>query len=76
VRPKPAAPVSAPLEWSEVERKKIRIQDFTIKNMLRRIERKGELFKPVLKKRQTLDKALARLDELTEKPEKRRARAG
>lgn len=75
VRPKPAAPVSAPLEWDEVRRKKIRIQDFTIKNMLRRIERKGDLFKPVLSKRQTLDKALLRLDEMTEKPKGRRARA-
>jgi bifunctional non-homologous end joining protein LigD len=75
VRPKAGAPVSAPLEWGEVERKKIKIQDFTIKNMLRRIERKGDLFKPVLKTGQRLDKALARLDELTEKPERGRARA-
>ncbi|HEX8176019.1 MAG TPA: non-homologous end-joining DNA ligase [Pyrinomonadaceae bacterium] len=63
VRPKPGATVSAPLEWKEVEGRKIRIEDFTIKNMLRRIERKGELFKPVLKSRQTLQKALALLDE-------------
>lgn len=62
VRPKPGATVSAPLEWDEVKRKKIRIQDFTIKNMLRRIERKGDLFKPVLRKRQTLKAAVARLD--------------
>jgi bifunctional non-homologous end joining protein LigD len=75
VRPKPSASVSAPLEWEEVERKKITIQDFTIKNMLRRIERKGDLFKPVLKKRQTLDKALARLDEMTGKVKGRRAGA-
>jgi bifunctional non-homologous end joining protein LigD len=68
VRPKPGATVSAPLEWSEIERKKLRIQDFTIKNMLRRIERKGDLFKPVLKTSQTLDKALERLDELAKKP--------
>jgi bifunctional non-homologous end joining protein LigD len=75
VRPKPGATVSAPLEWEEVERKKITIQDFTIKNMLRRIERKGDLFKPVLKKGQALNKALARLDEMTEKPAGRPARA-
>jgi bifunctional non-homologous end joining protein LigD len=75
VRPKPGATVSAPLEWKEVERKKIKIQDFTIKNMLRRIERKGELFKPVLKTSQTLDKALELLDEMTAKPRERRAKA-
>jgi bifunctional non-homologous end joining protein LigD len=73
VRPKLGATVSAPLEWKEVERKRITIQDFTIKNMLRRIESKGELFKPVLKRGQTLGKALALLDKMTAKPRKRRA---
>ncbi|HKS27488.1 MAG TPA: non-homologous end-joining DNA ligase [Pyrinomonadaceae bacterium] len=77
VRPRPGATVSAPLEWKEVEAKKIRIEDFTIRNMLRRIERKGELFKPVLKSRQTLAKAFGLLDELTAeaKPRRRGARA-
>jgi bifunctional non-homologous end joining protein LigD len=75
VRPKGGATVSAPLEWKEVERKKITIQDFTIKNMLRRIERKGELFKPVLKSRQTLGKAFMLLDAAGAKPKKRRAGA-
>jgi bifunctional non-homologous end joining protein LigD len=54
VRPKPGATVSAPLDWGEIKRKKITPQDFTIKNMLRRIERKGDLFKEVLSNRQTL----------------------
>lgn len=75
VRPKPGATVSAPLEWKEVERKKITIQDFTIKNMLRRIESRGELFKPVLKTKPTLEKAFALLDEMTAKPKNRRAKA-
>ncbi|HWP45446.1 MAG TPA: non-homologous end-joining DNA ligase, partial [Blastocatellia bacterium] len=48
VRPRRGATVAAPLEWSEVKRKKIEPQDFTIKNMLGRLERKGDLFKPVL----------------------------
>jgi hypothetical protein len=39
--------------------------------MLRRIERKGELFKPVLKSGQTLDKPAALLEEMTAKPGKR-----
>lgn len=75
VRPKPGATVSAPLEWGEVERKKIRTPDFTIKNMLRRIKQKGDLFQPVLRKKQTLAKALPRLDELTGRLKSRRARA-
>ena len=57
VRPKPGATVSAPLDWGEVKRKKITPQDFHIKNMLRRIERKGDLFKEVLSNRQTLPDA-------------------
>lgn len=75
VRPKPGATVSAPLEWKEVERRKITIQDFTIKNMLRRIEQKGDLFKPVLKRGQTLRKAVERLNELTGQPKGKSARA-
>ncbi len=54
VRPKPGAMVSAPLKWSEVKSKKIRLQDFTIKTMLKRISRVGDLFKPVLTDKQTL----------------------
>ncbi|MGA9767973.1 MAG: non-homologous end-joining DNA ligase [Blastocatellia bacterium] len=58
VRPKPGATVSAPLDWSEIKRKKIEPQDFTIKNMLRRIERRGDLFKEVLSNRQILSGVL------------------
>lgn len=58
-RPKPGAPVSAPLEWDEIERGKIDIQDFTIENIMGRIKNKGDLFKPVLTIRQSLEEALA-----------------
>ena len=74
VRPRAGATVSAPLEWSEVGRAKIRIQDFTIKNMVKRIEKKGELFKPVLKSNQTLKRAMLKLDEIFEKPKAHSAR--
>jgi bifunctional non-homologous end joining protein LigD len=57
VRPRPGATVSAPLEWGEVERQKISPRDFTIKNILRRVGRKGDLFKPALAGRQRLDEA-------------------
>jgi bifunctional non-homologous end joining protein LigD len=64
VRPREGATVSAPLEWSEVRRAKVRTQDFTIKNMAERLARKGELFKPVLNEKQSLGKAMKRIGEL------------
>jgi bifunctional non-homologous end joining protein LigD len=49
VRPKPGATVSTPLEWNEVNDKLLPSQ-FTIKNVLKRFEKKGDLWKPVLGK--------------------------
>jgi bifunctional non-homologous end joining protein LigD len=53
-RPRIGATVSAPLDWAEVKRAKITPQDFTIENMLKRIERKGDIFKPALNLKQRL----------------------
>ncbi|HEX8499353.1 MAG TPA: non-homologous end-joining DNA ligase [Pyrinomonadaceae bacterium] len=75
VRPKPGATVSAPLEWREVERKKIKTSDFHIRNMARRLERKGDLFAPVLKGGQRLEDAFARARELFESGSKKGRRA-
>ena len=60
-RPKPGATVSMPLEWSELTND-LSIKDFTIKNSLSRIEKKGDLFMPLLKKGISLEKALKKLD--------------
>jgi bifunctional non-homologous end joining protein LigD len=75
VRPKPGATVSAPLEWKEVERKKIKTADFHIKNMPRRVESKGDLFRPVLKKGQRLEGVFELARELFESGQKRRRAA-
>jgi bifunctional non-homologous end joining protein LigD len=72
VRPKPGATVSAPLEWSEVKNKTVTIADFTIKTMPERLKRRGDLFKPVLDNRQSLEKALKKLEGLTNKPKANR----
>jgi len=50
VRPRPRATVSAPVTWREVERG-VRIEDFRIDNMVERIRRKGELWAPLLARR-------------------------
>jgi bifunctional non-homologous end joining protein LigD len=75
VRPREGAPVSAPLTWREVEAKRITTQDFTIKNVLARVKSKGDLFREVLKNKQTLGDALKKLESLSAQPKTRRARA-
>lgn len=54
-RPRPGAPVSAPVSWQELER--VRPEEFTLTNMLSRLETHGDLFAPVLTDRQSLEKA-------------------
>jgi bifunctional non-homologous end joining protein LigD len=66
VRPRDGATVSAPLEWKEVSGKKITPQDFTMKNILRRLANKGDLFKPVLQGKQKLDEAMVKVKELVD----------
>ena len=75
VRPREGATVSAPLDWREVERKKITPQDFHIKNTMQRLERKGELFKPVLSRKQSLGRAVKELEKLLERPRAKGAQA-
>jgi DNA ligase D len=61
VRPKPGATVSAPLEWKEVKHG-LRPADFTMKNMRKRIEKKGDLFETVLGKGVNIAAALKKLN--------------
>src|SRR5437016_382009 len=46
-RPRPRAPVSAPLTWKEVGRD-IRIEDFRLDNMRARLMKVGDLWKPLM----------------------------
>jgi bifunctional non-homologous end joining protein LigD len=60
LRPKPHATVSAPLDWKEV-RKGLDMQRFNIRTMLKRLEAKGDLFKPVLGRGINMEAALKKL---------------
>jgi bifunctional non-homologous end joining protein LigD len=47
VRPKPRAPISAPVTWEEVE-KGLAIEDFRMDNIAERVKRTGDLWKGLL----------------------------
>ena len=63
VRPKPGATVSAPLHWDEVK-KGLKMEQFTMKNMLQRVKSEGDLFAGVLGKGIDLNKILKGLASL------------
>jgi bifunctional non-homologous end joining protein LigD len=60
LRPKEGATVSTPLEWKEVKQG-LHPSDFNIQNILKRLEKKGDLFADVLGKGIDLNKCLKKL---------------
>src|ERR1700678_2983919 len=56
VRPVPAATVSTPVTWEELERG-VKMEDFTIKTVPRRLEKIGDLWNPLLAQRGRTDLA-------------------
>ena len=62
VRARDHAPVSTPLTWEEVKKGKFKNQDFTIKNLLKRVEKVGDLFKGALTQKQSLNQALSKIE--------------
>ncbi len=62
LRPKPGATVSTPLDWKEVK-KGMHPSDFNIKNIMARIEKKGDLFGGVLLKGIDMMRCIKKLQE-------------
>ncbi len=56
LRPKPGATVSMPLDWDEVK-PGLKMKDFTIFNAVARVRREGDLFRGVLGKGISMEKA-------------------
>jgi bifunctional non-homologous end joining protein LigD len=61
LRPRPGAPVSMPLDWSEVKAG-LKVSDFHIKNAAGMAKERFELFKPVLGKGIDLQKVIRKLE--------------
>ena len=64
VRAKPAAPVSAPCTWDELERGEVGPRTFTLRNMAQRIAAVGDLWADLLKSRRSLKRPIERLEKL------------
>lgn len=62
-RPKPGATVSTPLDWKEVKQG-LYPSDFTIKNIKKRVEKKGDLFAGIFDKGIDINKALKKFETL------------
>jgi bifunctional non-homologous end joining protein LigD len=62
LRPKPGAGVSTPLEWKEVK-PGLQPTDYNIFNTLKRLEKKGDLFKNILTEKISLKKSLKHLQD-------------
>lgn len=60
LRPVPGASVSTPLEWREVNHQ-LTPKQFTMQNTLQRIKKRGDLFLPVLRESNSIEKALKAL---------------
>jgi len=64
VRAKPGAPVSAPCTWDEVIRGEVGPATFTIRNMAARLEKVGDVWADLRKKKRSLTRPINKLSKL------------
>ena len=65
VRARPGAPVATPLRWEELDDSTLGSQSYSLRNVLARIEREGDPWRGLARRRQRLETAAARLARLT-----------
>jgi bifunctional non-homologous end joining protein LigD len=61
VRPEPNATVSTPLFWEELKVGKLSPSMFTISTIIKRLDKIGDIFRPVIHERTDIEKALSKL---------------
>jgi bifunctional non-homologous end joining protein LigD len=64
VRPRPGAPVATPIEWDELSDSKLRPDRWTVKNVLRRLNAKGDPWADIASFARGVSRARKRLDAL------------
>jgi bifunctional non-homologous end joining protein LigD len=64
VRPRPGAPVATPIAWEELSDSKLRPDRWTVKNVLRRLQSKGDPWADIASFARGLSRASKRLDSL------------
>ena len=60
IRPRPGAPVSTPLHWEELDQN-IHPGDFNMKNIFRRLESEGDIWKNIFKKNIDMEECIKKL---------------
>jgi bifunctional non-homologous end joining protein LigD len=66
VRARPGAPVSAPCTWDEVESGRVGPRSLALRNMRERLAAVGDLWSDLLRRRQSIRRAMGRLRTRTE----------
>ena len=61
VRARPGAPISAPCAWEEIERGAVGPRTFTLRTMQTRVSSAGDPWAEMLRRKQSLEKAIERL---------------
>ena len=67
VRARPGAPVSAPCTWEEIERGAVQPKTFTLRNMQERIEKVGDLWADMRRRKRALKGPLERLRKIADR---------